>query len=180
MQRTVKVPIVLVAVLFTLAAVAEIATGRSRNTQEEGAERARLVALASVDEALAHGDAAAALAAWQHAYEAARMNRGWRGLVEAADAGVRIESEARGGAAPRARWIYLAALDRARAQRSVEGAVRVAEGFSRLGDREATERVLRIAASLALHSGDLEAPLRVEAVRGRLLNRPSILTQATS
>jgi hypothetical protein len=177
MKRTQRVPIVLVAVLFILAAVAEIATGRSRTPQDEGAERARLVALASVDEALAHGDAKAALVAWQRAYEAARMKRGWRGLVEAADAGVRIESEARGAAAPRARWIYLAALDRARAERSVEGAVRVAEGFSRLGDRQTTERVLRIAASLALHSGDLGAPTRVEAVRGRLLNRASAFTQ---
>jgi len=56
--------------------------------------------------------------------------------------------------------------------------MRVAEGFSRLGDREATERALRIAAALAVHSGDIEAPRRVEAVRGRLLNRASSLTQA--
>jgi len=148
MQPTQKAPIVLAAVLFILAAVAEMAMGRSRNPQDDRVERARVVALASVDEALAHGDTAAALQAWQRVYEAARLHRGWRGLVEAADAGVRIDSEARGAAAPRARWIYLAALDRARAERSVEGMVRVADGFSRLGDRDASERVLRIAASV--------------------------------
>jgi len=114
MERPQKAPIVLAAGLFILAAVAEISTGRSRSLQDDGGERARVAALAGVDEALAHGDAAAALQAWQRAYEAGRLNHGWRGLVEAADAGVRIESEARGTAGPRARWVYLAALDRAR------------------------------------------------------------------
>jgi hypothetical protein len=170
MQPTQKAPIVLAAVLFILAAVAEMAMGRSRSPQDDRLERARVVALASVDEALAHGDRAAALQAWQRAYEAARLSRGWRGVVEAADAGVRIESEARGAAAPRARWMYLAALDRARAERSLEGMVRVAEGFSRLGDRDATERVLRMAASLADRSRDAEAPTRIDEVRGRLTN----------
>lgn len=179
MQPIQKAPIVLAAVLFILAAVAEMAMGRSRNPQDNRVERARVVALASVDEALAHGDAAAALQAWQRAYEAARLNRGWRGLVETADAGVRIESGAHGAAAPRARWIYLAALDRARAERSVEGIVRVAEGFSRLGDRDATERVLRIAASAAVQSRDAEASTRVEQVRGRLLNRASSVIHAS-
>jgi hypothetical protein len=86
---------------------------------------------------------------------------------------VRIEAEAPGTAAPRTRSMYLAALDRARAERSVEGTVRVAEGFSRLGDREVTDRVLRLAAFLAVHSGDSGAPTRVETVRGRLLKRAS-------
>lgn len=178
MKPTPKVPIVLTAALFVLAGVAEMATGRSRSSQDDDAQRVGRVALVRVDEALAHGDTAAALRAWQRAYEAARMNRGWRGLVEAADAGVRIEAEAPGTAAPRTRSMYLAALDRARAERSVEGTVRVAEGFSRLGDREVTDRVLRLAASLAVHSGDTGAPTRVETVRGRLLKRASSLTPA--
>jgi len=60
MQPTQKAPIVLAAVLFILAAVAEMAMGRSRSPQDDRLERARVVALASVDEALAHGDRAAA------------------------------------------------------------------------------------------------------------------------
>jgi hypothetical protein len=179
MKPTPKVPIVLMAALFVLAAVAEMAMGRSRSPQDDDVQRVGRIALVSVDEALAHGDTAAALRAWQQAYEAARMNRGWRGLVEAADAGVRIEVEAPGTAAPRARSMYLAALDRARAERSVEGTVRVAEGFSRLGDREVTDHVLRLAAFLAVHSGDIGAPTRVETARGRLLNRASSLTPVT-
>ncbi len=173
MQPTPKLPIVLVALLFILAAVAEIATGRSRTPQDDAAERARRAALVTVDEALARGDATAALKAWQQAYEVARMSRGWRGLVEAGDARVRIEAAMHGAAAPRARQVYLAALNRARAEGSVDGVVRVAEGFAQLGDREVTERALRIAASLAVHSADAAAPMRVETARGRLLERPS-------
>lgn len=181
MQQTQKVPIVLAGLLFTLAAVAEIATGRGRLPQDDAGERARRAALVSVNEALARGDAAASLRAWQQAYEAARMNRGWRGLVEVGDAGVRIEAEMKGAAAtaPRARKVYLAALNRARAERSVDGAVRVAEGFSQLGDREVTERVLGIAASLAVHSHDASAPMRVEIARERLLDAASSPTRAT-
>ena len=179
MQQTQKVPIVLAGLLFTLAAVAEIATGRGRLPQDDGAERARRAALVSVDEALARGDAAASVRAWQEAYEAARMNRGWRGLVEVGDARVRIETEAHGAVPPRARRVYMVALNRARAERSVDGVVRVAEGFSQLGDREVTERALRIAASLAVGSHDAAAPTRVETARGRLLDSPSSPTRAT-
>ena len=181
MQQTQKVPIVLAVLLFILAAAAEIATGRSRLSQEDAVERARRAALLSVDEALARGDAAASLRAWQQAYEAARMNRGWRGLVEVGDAGVRIDAATKGVAvaAQPSRQVYLAALNRARAERSVDGVVRVAEGFARLGDREVAERVLQIAASLAVHSRDAVAPLRVETARGRLLESASSPTRAT-
>lgn len=182
MQRKQKVPIVLAALLFVLAAVAEIAAGRSRVVSDgDAAERTRQAALASVDGALARNDVATALRSWQEAYELARQSRRWRGLVEAADAHIRIgaAANATGAAAPRAREIYLAALNRARAERSVEGAVRVAEGFAALGDREVTDLALRIAASLASRSGDLAAPLSVETARGRLLSRPAGFAQTT-
>jgi hypothetical protein len=181
MQPPQKLPIVLAALLFMLAAIAEIATGRSRIPQDDATEQARRAALTTMDEALMRGDAAASLRAWQQAFEAARMNRGWRGLVEVGDARVRIGAETNGTAvaAPRARQVYLTALGRARAENSVDGAVRVAEGFSRLGDREVTEQVLRIAASLAVRSQDRSAPRLVELARGRLLQPPSGLTRAT-
>lgn len=176
MQRRQKVPIVLAALLFVLAAIAEIATGRgSVATDADASERARQAALVSVDQALARQDVAAALRAWQVAYDVARQNRSWRGLVEAADAHVRIGAAANAttAAAPRAREIYLAALGRARAERSVEGAVRTAEGFAALGDREVADLALRIAASLASRGSDPAAPTRVETARARLLPRPS-------
>ena len=176
-----KLPIVLAALLFILAAVAEIATGRSPIPQDNATDQARRAALTIVDEALARGDAAGSLRAWQQAFEAARINRGWRALVEVGDARVRIGAETTGAvaAAARAREVYLAALSRARAEGSVDGALRVAEGFSRLGDREVTEQVLHIAALLAVRSQDSAAPKRVEIARGRLLQQPSALTQAT-
>jgi hypothetical protein len=182
MQRKQKAPIVLAALLFVLAAVAEIATGRSRVvTDVNAAEQNRQAALTRVDEALGQNDVATALRSWQEAYELARQNRNWRGLVEAADAHLRIGAAANASraAAPRAREIYLAALSRARAERSVEGTVRIAESFAALGDREVTDLTLRIAASLASRSSDPAAPIRVETARGRLLSRPASFALTT-
>lgn len=180
MQPKQSVPIVLAALLFVLAAVAEIATGRGGAAIDAGAsDRTRQAMLVRVDEALAQHDVATALRAWQQAYELARQSRSWRGLVEAADAHVRIAAvaSASAAAAPRARELYLAALGRARADRSVEGAVRTAEGFAALGDREVTELALRIAASLAARSSDSAAAERVEIARARLLDRRSNLAR---
>jgi hypothetical protein len=182
MKRSQKVPIVLVALLFVLGAIAEIATGRGRVVNDgDAGERTRQAALVRVDEALARNDVATALGAWQDAYELARQGRSWRGLVEAADAHLRIGAgaNASAAAAPRAREIYLAALNRARAEGSVDGAVRAAEGFAALHDREVTELALRIAASLAARSSDPVAAIRVEAARDRLLQRSSGLALTT-
>jgi hypothetical protein len=181
MQPLHKVPLVLAALAFALAAIAEIATGRSRLPQDDDAiEWTRRAALVTVDDALRRGDTTTALRAWQQAYEAARMTRGWRPLVEVADVRMRIgETTDVVAASPRARQAYFAALSRARAERSVDGVVRVAEGFARLGDRDVTEHVLRIAASLATRSHDSAASTRVETARGRLLARPSSLSTAT-
>jgi hypothetical protein len=175
MQRKQKTPIVLAALLFALAAVAEFAVGRSGVvTDVDARERMRQAALVRVDQALARRDVAAALEAWQSAYELARRTRSWRGLVEAADAHLRIGAGAgaSAAAAPRAREIYLAALSRARAERSVDGVVRTAEAFAALGDREVTELALRIAASLADRTHDPAAATRVETAREQLL-RPA-------
>jgi hypothetical protein len=182
MQPKQKVPIVLVALLFVLAAIAEMATGRSRVVIDgDAAERTRQAALARMDGALARNDVAAALRSWDEAYDLARRSRDWHALVEAGDAHIRIgaAANASGAAAPRAREIYLAALNRARAARSVEGVLRIAEGFAALGDREVTELALRIADSLASRGGDPAAALQVETARGRLLPRASGLAQIT-
>jgi hypothetical protein len=182
MRRRQKAPIVLAALLFALAAIAEIATGRSRVAVDtESREQTRRATLVHLDEALARHDVTTAVRAWQEAYELARQARSWRGLVEAADAHIRIGVVANtsAAAAPRAREIYLAALGRARADRSVDGVVRVAEGFAALGDREVTELALRIADSLASRSGDAAARRRVEVARGLLLPGPPGLARTT-
>jgi len=173
MQPTQKIPLVLAALLFILAAAAEIATGRSGiAVSDDVTERARQVALARVDEALARHDVPAARRAWLQAYEAARQTRSWRAVADAADAQFRIGmvSDARSAALPRARELYLATLTRARAERSVEGALRAAEGFARLGDLEVAEQALRIAGRLAPSTADPTAAERVESTRGRLLD----------
>lgn len=176
-----RAPIVVATLFFVLAAVAEIATGRSGVVVDEDAlTRARRAALGSVDEALGRHDIPAALRAWQEAYAVARRSRSAGGLLEAAEAQVRIGRAAGAAAAtaPRAREIFMAALTRARAERSVEGAVRAAEGFAALGDAPVTELALRVAASLAARSPDPGAPVLVEHARARLLGRPSGVAQA--
>ena len=103
--------------------------------------------VAAVDAALRSGDLTAATAASTEAYRAAMASRRWEGLVEAADAYLRIADAAGAPQAgvPRARELYLGALFRARDAGSVEGVIRVAQSFDRLGDREAAAHAMRVA-----------------------------------
>ncbi len=75
------------------------------------------------------------------------------------DAYLRIAGTAEGRktAEAKARRIYLAALFRARQQRSVQGMLRTAEAFAALGDREVTEQCLILAERLAEEARDAEA-----------------------
>ena len=120
--------------------------------------------LQRMDEALAAGDISLAEQAWHDAYGQALGSRRWEGMVEAGDAALRIGAVAKSRrlAEPTARQAYLTALVRARGQRSVDGVVRTAEAFARLGDREVVEQALRIARDLA--GTDPEAEARVRAV----------------
>jgi len=172
MQPTQKLPIVLAALLFALAAIAEIATGRSPVPGDaDTLEQNRRAALVQVDDALGRQDLVGARRASQAAYELARQSRSWRALVDAADAHRRIATAPAGtpAAASRAREIYLAALTRARAEGSLEGVLGAAEGFAALGDRDVAEQALHIAAKLAARAPDPAAPTTVEMARGRLL-----------
>ena len=173
MQPTQKLPIVLAALLFALAAIAEIATGRSPVPGDaDTIEQNRRAALVQVDDALGRQDLVGARRASQAAYELARQSRSWRALVDAADAHRRIAAAAPGGAAAaasRAREIYLAALTRARAEGSLEGVLGAAEGFAALGDRDVAEQALHVAAKVAARAPDPGAPMTVEMARGRLL-----------
>ena len=107
--------------------------------------------LAAADAALRAGDVPAALAAWHTAYGAALAGRRWEGFADVGDAYLRI-GQAHGapaGAVPRARDLYLSALFRARDTGSVEGVLRIAGAFERLGDREVTVHARRMADRLA-------------------------------
>jgi 3-oxoacyl-(acyl-carrier-protein) synthase len=103
--------------------------------------------IVAANAALRSGDLTAASAASTEAYRAALASRRWEGLIEAADAHLRL-AEAAGApqaGVPRARELYLAALFRARDARSLEGVLRVAQAFDRLGDREAADHAMRVA-----------------------------------
>ncbi len=124
----------------------------------------------SAGDALARKDLAGAEQAWHRAYIAALGSWHWEGLVEVGDVALRIAelSGQRQTAAARARNLYLTALFRARQQNSLDGILRVAEAFARLGDRDVVAQCLRIAERLAVEARDPEAPARVHAFGARL------------
>jgi hypothetical protein len=124
-----------------------------------------------MDHALAQRDLSAAERAWREAYGAAVRTRAWRPLVEVGDAAVRIGAVdgTRGPYVSRARELYLAALTRARADRSIDGVVRVAEAFSALGDHSIVERCLVIAEGLGA-SADSETIARLRELGHRALD----------
>jgi hypothetical protein len=106
--------------------------------------------LATVDAALAVGDAPAALSAWREAYGVALGSRRWEGFADAGDAYLRIgrASGAPASAVPRARELYLSALFRARDAGSLDGVLRIATAFATLGDHDVTVQALRMARRL--------------------------------
>ena len=104
----------------------------------------------AVDAALARRDVGAAERAWSDAHAVAARSGGWAPMVHLGDAALRIGA-VDGVRAPyvvRARRLYMDALVRARASRSIEGVVRVAEAFEKLGDRAVVEQCLIIAEQL--------------------------------
>jgi hypothetical protein len=119
--------------------------------------------LARVDAALARNDLAGAEMLWAEAYVAAIKSRHWEGMVAAGDiyrrlgelGGFRKLSDAK------AREAYLAALFRARNRGSLEGVLRVAQGFSELGDHEVVEQCISVARSVAARSWNPRAEERV-------------------
>jgi hypothetical protein len=122
------------------------------------------------DAALARRDPEAAEREWHQAYIAAMGSWRWDGPIEVGDAYLRIGevSGLRPAAAARARNLYLIALFRARQQSSVEGLLRAADGFARVGDRDVAEQCLRLAERLASAHGDPGAAARVRALAARL------------
>ena len=103
-----------------------------------------------VDAALAENVWSRAFYAWHEAHNEAFRSGRWEALVAVGDAALRIDAIAGQAAGFRsdARRVYLAALVRARAENSLDGARRIAEGFARLGDRPLAEHARRVAGEL--------------------------------
>ena len=109
--------------------------------------------LEAVDQALRSENLTAAERAWRNAHDLAAMGREWRPLADIGDAALRI-GDAAGQRAPyvsRAREAYLAALVRARADRSREGVTRIRHAFRVLGDHDLAQQCAIIADSLPTH-----------------------------
>ena len=108
-----------------------------------------------------------AIRALHDAYGAALQSRRWQAIIAVGDAFM-VVGRAPGnavGARIDARQAYLTALIRARRARSVEGALRSAEAFERLGERDAVDQCLNIAGMLA--EGNETAQQRVREARQR-------------
>lgn len=107
--------------------------------------------LAEAETALAAGDVGAAVVSWREARRRALAAHTWDGLLQVGGAYRRL-GEAGGfadDATATARELFLAALFRARAARSLEGVLHTADAFAELGDREVVAACLRVARALA-------------------------------
>jgi len=120
-----------------------------------------------VEKELARGHVDVAVRIWHDAYGAALASGSWESMIAVGDAFVAIgrASGTPGGARMNAREAYLAALIRARRDRSVDGALRSAEAFRALDDRAVGEQCLHIAGQLA--AGDEQAQQKVSEARQR-------------
>jgi len=114
-----------------------------------------------------HGRLDVAIRVLSDAYGAALASRSWEGMIAVGDAILATERAPGNAAGARmnARQAYLTALIRARRDRSVEGALRSAAAFRALGDRDAVEQCLHVAALLATR--DAPATQRVHEARQR-------------
>ena len=103
-----------------------------------------------VDTALAENVWSRAFYAWHEAHNEAFRSGRWEALVAVGDAALRIDAVAGQAAGFRAdaRRVFLAALVRARAESSLAGVRRIAEGFARLGDQPLAEHARRVAGEL--------------------------------
>lgn len=123
--------------------------------------------LAEAETALAAGDLDGAVAPWREARRRALAAHTWDGLLEVGEAYRRLGDA--GGfardATTTARELFLVAKFRARGEGSLEGVLRAAGAFAKLGDREAAAVTLRVADGLA--RGDAAGRARVRTAADR-------------
>jgi hypothetical protein len=126
--------------------------------------------LTAIDLALARHDVGAATTALQEAYQVALGSRHWQGMIAYGDAALRV-ADALGTRKPgveKARRAYLLAVYRARAERSVDGALAAAHSFAALGDREVANGCLAMAQRLTRTDAERE---RVRSMAARVSER---------
>jgi hypothetical protein len=135
-------------------------SGRHEVFERQWRERLERIA-----EAVQVGDTPAAVVEWREAYSTAMRSGQWRDLVEVGEAALRVGDVPDFPEGPRtaARRSYLTALYRAQAQRSVDGILRVAEGFASLDDRAVVEHCIALAYRVAGSDADTEAHVRAFA-----------------
>ena len=104
-----------------------------------------------VDEALGRADLSRAIYQWREAYGAALRSGRSDGLIAVGDRAIRIAGLAGGSGyfLREAREVYVHAALRARAERSRDTILGIAEVFEQLGDTERAGQVRRIAASMS-------------------------------
>jgi hypothetical protein len=130
--------------------------------------------LDEMEEAIASGQAAAAVRAWHRAHAAVIDHPGWQPIVCVAEAARRIAgiSGFARAAEARARETYWIALFRAHREGSLTGVLQTAEGFGALGDRNMVEQCIRIAEGLATRAGHESGQARdMRAVAADLVRR---------
>jgi hypothetical protein len=129
----------------------------------------------TVDRALSARDTSAAVRAWHEARGVALASRGWEPMIAIGDAALRIGEvgPTRDAARANARQAYLAALLRARATGSAEGALRAAHAFEALGDQAVAAGCARIAVQMAEARRDVAELERVRTATRTLLQGPS-------
>jgi hypothetical protein len=152
--------------LLGAAAVALAYAGAS----ERRAAPSWVAAIRALDDALARGDVAAALAAREWAYRLAVASPGWEGLAAVGAASIRLgeASGLRPAMQRPARRAYLLALGRAQQQGSLEGALDATLALLALDERDLARRGLGIAERLAAQSRDAGAIERARALREQL------------
>jgi hypothetical protein len=148
-----------VVLLFIVASVAF-----SDNPYEPraGAPAMWALHLERMEEALARQDARGAIRPWNEAYSAALKSQGWEGMAAVGQAYFRLVERVgddMGTAALTARpivvrGIFESVLTRAHQQRSVEGVLRAAEGFTAIGDAAMAERCRQTAKRLGATTSD--------------------------
>lgn len=161
--------VIAAAILFILLAVVEAMAGQLTPPASASAA-AWMIHIGHIEDALAKRDLGGTERHWRDAYAGALASRRWEGMIEVGDTARRIGEVTgnRATADARARRTYLAALLRAREQKSLDGVLRAAEAFSALGDREVVAQCLRIAERLAAQSRDPQARERVSTLSERL------------
>ena len=146
--------LIAVALLVIALAVIEAVANHPSMAAEPGAPWAGHIL--AMDRALAKGNGNGAARELRSAYTTALASRRWEGMLAHGDAAVRMgdKSGVRRSWIEQARQSYLVALFRARSDGSLDGVLRVAEAFHRLGDRDVVVLALRIADGLASTPGD--------------------------